>query len=168
MSDDDSMSENMDATPLRLALEGPPPDQQDMQEDEPKYQEAERASSSTETQEGRSEAGHPGRKRRYARLQDWPPEWREQYEAFKAQTESEGRRELWQSWEPSLRDQVWAATTTTGRQEMRLWQKAEQTTVEEYAQTKPGPTLARRRKGAVTRGAAPYDEPLPKSTVSQP
>jgi len=162
------MADDMDFAPHRLALEGPPPDQQNMQEDEQQQQEAEQASSTTAPKEERSQAGRPGWKRRFTRLQDWPVEWREQYEAFKAQTESEGRRELWESWEPSLRDQVWAATTTAGRQEMRQWQKAAQTTVEEYAQAKPGPTLAGRRKSTGIRGTPPYEEPLPKSTLSKP
>jgi len=61
-----------------------------------------------------SQGNQRGRKRRNRILEHWPPDWREEYEAWKP-------RRRYQSWEPAPRNQVWASTNPERGQEIRRY-----------------------------------------------
>ena len=76
--------------------------------------------SQDQSQSSASSARHT-RKRRFTRVSEWPPEWQAQYSAWKAQVDMAERHKLWLTWEKPLQDQVWSATTTAMRSEIKEW-----------------------------------------------
>ena len=60
-------------------------------------------------------------KRRYTRLTDWPPDWQAQYAKWKALPDLAERRNFWLTCDKPLQDQVWSATTTAMRSEIKEW-----------------------------------------------
>ena len=63
------------------------------------------------------------RKMRYGTIKDWPQAWRTEYDAFKAAGSGTDRRKLAETWDAALWDQVFCATTTQRRTEMRRWER---------------------------------------------
>ena len=65
------------------------------------------------------------RKYRKIEVMDWPEEWLEQYEAFQEQPRNRARRkEMYMSWPPELRKQVWYRVSVAVRELMDSWEHA--------------------------------------------
>ena len=60
-----------------------------------------------------------GKKRRYVRLADWPPAWRQEFKEWKAEANEANQRERWTRWSQELKDQVWSAVRTSRRHTIR-------------------------------------------------
>eukprot|EP00667_Euglena_gracilis_P000109 EG_transcript_109 len=107
-----------------------------------------------------SQATQPSqrKKRLYTRLAEWPAEWREQYERFKATPKASDRHEMWQGWDQSLQDQVWAAVADKRRDEIRRWKARENEGPPTQAEGQASSTREERRRshtGAEEEGGEP-------------
>jgi len=85
------------------------------------------------------------RRRRFTKLGDWPTEWRNEYEEFKAAEGEEERRTIWRAWDPNLKDQVWSSASKLHREDIRRWEKEGEQTEPEEPQPNPAEPNTRTR-----------------------
>ena len=109
------------------------------------------------------------KKRKFERLSDWPPEWREKYEQWKAAMKDRrdpGRgRAIWDSWDEGLQHQVFVSSGPERREVIRQW-KAERAAWQASA----GSQAAERQSHDWHEGAriGEADNPGPQRRSTQP
>ena len=105
----------------------PPPKDEGADTDESRQGKRRRA----EDEDGGSEAGSQctqgeprmGRKRRYVRKSDWPEEWRQEFDLWKADDNEAAKKRRWETWEEPLQFQVEATIARPHRDLLVQWRK---------------------------------------------
>ena len=64
-----------------------------------------------------------GRKRRYVRKSDWPEEWRQEFDLWKADDNEAAKKRRWETWEEPLQFQVEATIARPHRDLLVQWRK---------------------------------------------
>ena len=112
----------------------------------------------------------PTRKRRYIQIKDWPLDWQSQYRSWKALPTAAERRELWNTWDSPLQNQVYATVATPHRRLIESWGNAgpAEAQLAQSRPSQPGEPEPANRYEPAGQSSPPTPEERAQAAVTSP